>query len=231
MAIAGAPHSSPGHTNTAITIATITTTTILSRCRLPAPSSAFLSPCTRTQVSVKILASGKAPDMTPALGILVAMTGENPVQRGVMLDAKPAPLPNVLSALGDESASLRAVACGEQQGRQGARAASGVWSSGAVEWSGAGQHGVWGSEEHTVRTGVGLWGQWGLRSTCGLVGLPNCSADNIAFALHARSAAAGGFAGVGLAAAAVAAHARGLGLDAAGGVPGPDGEGGGARGC
>ncbi|KAG2434236.1 hypothetical protein HXX76_007961 [Chlamydomonas incerta] len=63
------------------------------------------------EVSVKILASGKAPDMTPALGILVAMTGDNPVQRGVMLDAKPAPLPHVLSALGDESASLRAVAC------------------------------------------------------------------------------------------------------------------------
>ncbi|KXZ55790.1 hypothetical protein GPECTOR_2g1340 [Gonium pectorale] len=63
------------------------------------------------ETSVKILASGKAPDMTPALGILVALTADNPQQRGVMMDAKPAPLPNLLSALGDESASLRAAAC------------------------------------------------------------------------------------------------------------------------
>ncbi|GIL86141.1 hypothetical protein Vretimale_13843 [Volvox reticuliferus] len=63
------------------------------------------------ETSVKILASGKAPDMTPALGILVAMTTDNPMQRGVMLDAKPAPLPHVLAALSDESASLRAAAC------------------------------------------------------------------------------------------------------------------------
>ncbi|GLI68391.1 hypothetical protein VaNZ11_012777 [Volvox africanus] len=63
------------------------------------------------ETSVKILASGKAPDMTPALGILVAMTTDNPMQRGVMLDAKPSPLPHVLAALSDESASLRAATC------------------------------------------------------------------------------------------------------------------------
>ncbi|EFJ40751.1 hypothetical protein VOLCADRAFT_99422 [Volvox carteri f. nagariensis] len=63
------------------------------------------------ETSVKILASGKVPDMTPALGILVAMTGDNPLQRGVMLDTKPAPLPHVLAALSDESASLRAASC------------------------------------------------------------------------------------------------------------------------
>ncbi|GFR47829.1 hypothetical protein Agub_g9607 [Astrephomene gubernaculifera] len=63
------------------------------------------------ETSVKILASGKAPDMTPALGILVAMTADNSLQRAAMLDAKPAPLPHLLAALADESASLRAVAC------------------------------------------------------------------------------------------------------------------------
>ncbi|GLC38829.1 hypothetical protein PLESTB_000711000 [Pleodorina starrii] len=63
------------------------------------------------ETSVKILASGKAPDMTPALGILVAMTSDNPVQRQVMMDSKPAPLQHVLAALNDESASLRAAAC------------------------------------------------------------------------------------------------------------------------
>lgn len=66
------------------------------------------------QTSVKILASGKAPDMTPALGILVAMTSDSLQQRTIMLDAKPSALPNLLGALGDESASLRAAACGER---------------------------------------------------------------------------------------------------------------------
>jgi hypothetical protein len=66
-----------------------------------------------------VLASGRPGDVTPALGILVAMTADSPVQRGVMLDAKPAPLPHLLAALSDESASLRAAACGE------ARAAGG----------------------------------------------------------------------------------------------------------
>lgn len=80
---------------------------------LAPPSPPFLA---IHQTSVKILASGKAPDMTPAIGILVSMTSDNPIQRGVMMDTKPAPLPNLIAALADESASLRAAACGKALG-------------------------------------------------------------------------------------------------------------------
>lgn len=60
-----------------------------------------------------MLSKGEAPEATCAIGILQAMTRDNEIQRGIMLDAKPAPLPALLRWLGHDSASLRAGVCGE----------------------------------------------------------------------------------------------------------------------
>eukprot|EP00195_Chlamydomonas_chlamydogama_P007615 CAMPEP_0202908722 /NCGR_PEP_ID=MMETSP1392-20130828/47033_1 /ASSEMBLY_ACC=CAM_ASM_000868 /TAXON_ID=225041 /ORGANISM="Chlamydomonas chlamydogama, Strain SAG 11-48b" /LENGTH=386 /DNA_ID=CAMNT_0049598193 /DNA_START=63 /DNA_END=1220 /DNA_ORIENTATION=- len=63
------------------------------------------------ETSVKVLASGKATDVTPALGIMAALAEGIDQQRQIMLDNKPSPLPHVLHAFDQESASLRATAC------------------------------------------------------------------------------------------------------------------------
>ncbi|MEW5305786.1 MAG: hypothetical protein WDW36_008304 [Sanguina aurantia] len=67
--------------------------------------------CPPTAISLRVMATGKPADMTPAAGILAAMTAENEAQRALMLDAKPSLLPHLLNSLTMDSASLTAGAC------------------------------------------------------------------------------------------------------------------------
>jgi hypothetical protein len=74
------------------------------------------------ETSVKTLntgiVAGRYEEVTPAIGILAALTENLDQARQIFLDSKPSPLPNLLKALAHkDSASLLATSCGESSQR------------------------------------------------------------------------------------------------------------------